>query len=342
MDAHVFDALARGLSTVRTRRRLIAAAVGLLAPGALQSPDVAVAANKKPGSCRKPLKRCGKKCVNLASSATNRGACGARCGAGKTCLNKKCCAPDQRCGAACCPVGQTCQAGACVTSGGGGGGETCAETCGNGCCDAASGACARGETPQACGKNGQQCRVRDAGQGCKEQQCCDGDSRRCDADAGCCGEKQCRQGMCCTPNGKSPSAIQPRCCEGQDVVRFSRCCRPLGEACEHGNTCCDGSCNEDRCCYPVEQQCDVTRNDQCCPNLECHPVFLESGGWNGDRCCLALGAVCGSTQQCCRSTHCVNGSCQRCREDSIHCGEWCCPPDMVCGTTTPCEYPDAN
>ena len=60
-------------------------------------------------NCAAGLSECSSTCVNLASSATNCGACGVVCGAGTACSNGYCCPTGTRaCGDVCVPNAQAC------------------------------------------------------------------------------------------------------------------------------------------------------------------------------------------------------------------------------------------
>ena len=95
--------------------------------------------------CKSGLKKCGRKCVDLQTSANHCGACGNPCAAGETCLNGSCigCQTPEDC-----PVpGNECQAAVCIDG-------TCGTASlpdGTAC---TGGTCFSGECqPEACGDN---------------------------------------------------------------------------------------------------------------------------------------------------------------------------------------------
>lgn len=98
MDPNRFDALTRSLTSLRHRapsRRGLLHAVGggLLAAAAVEAP--AADAAKKP--CKGGKKRCGKKCVDVQTSAANCGKCKNKCGANLVCEGGACVAAPDRC-----------------------------------------------------------------------------------------------------------------------------------------------------------------------------------------------------------------------------------------------------
>lgn len=93
MDIDRLAALIRLLSTTPSRRDIGRALVGLAA-GPLLVPAGAAAKKKKKGKkkkkCRRGLKRCGRKCVNVQTDTANCGACGKKCDSGETCAQGTC------------------------------------------------------------------------------------------------------------------------------------------------------------------------------------------------------------------------------------------------------------
>lgn len=100
MDDARFDALTQRLGSATTRRATVwgalAGAAGLL--GLLDPPgSLSGKRKRKKKKCKGGFKRkCGKRCVDLATSAANCGACGTTCASGG-CINGVC-----TCGTAAC------------------------------------------------------------------------------------------------------------------------------------------------------------------------------------------------------------------------------------------------
>ena len=101
MDAARFDAFARAITTSASRRATIAGAlraslaVVLLHLG---SDDTDAKRKKRPKKkCRRGKKKCGKRCVDLATNGANCGFCGYACPSG-SCVNGACtCETQEEC-----------------------------------------------------------------------------------------------------------------------------------------------------------------------------------------------------------------------------------------------------
>jgi stigma-specific protein Stig1 len=94
MDGERFDRLAQAMGTVAGSRRAglrIAMAAGAqLALGALGRAPAAAAPQPQGQRCKAPLKRCGKRCVDLSRDPKHCGSCHARCAAGQDCQLGSC------------------------------------------------------------------------------------------------------------------------------------------------------------------------------------------------------------------------------------------------------------
>ena len=94
---NTFDQLSR-LAGRRSRRRSVASGVlggivsGLFALLASRTTEQATAkpARRPPARCRKPKRRCGKRCVNLKTNRQHCGTCNNRCQPGQRCRQGVC------------------------------------------------------------------------------------------------------------------------------------------------------------------------------------------------------------------------------------------------------------
>lgn len=147
MDSSRFDALTRSLHRHdSSRRALLCAVAGGLAAAGLASVPIADAARRKKKKCKNGTTRCGKKCVDLSSSAKNCGTCKNSCPFAIACVASTCvlrsvgeaCDIDSQCLTGQCSLTdpQTCRIGNCKVVGTcASEAECCDGICFGGCCN---------------------------------------------------------------------------------------------------------------------------------------------------------------------------------------------------------------
>jgi hypothetical protein len=235
MDGTRFDALARFLTTLTSRRKLagitIAGTLGVLLG------DAATAA-----TCLRPGRSC---------SRTNPKR--AKCCGGAKCRGGRCRCPKGRraCGRSCCAAGQSCLSGQCVTLNTATcpGGQT---ACPGGCVDLQSDSQACGSCTNVCASD----------RACTSGSCvCQGSMTDCAGDCvllavdvgncGACGNQcplgeVCGSGACCIRAANQCVTTDDRCC-GNSFCKVShgtvgQCCQVGGGPCNSDALCCSGRC----------------------------------------------------------------------------------------------------
>jgi hypothetical protein len=283
MDSVQFDRLAHIVSTIRSRRTTLAAlACGVFGAGFLALLDDAEAKKKhkrknKRKKCKSGTKKCGKKCIPVASCCSS-----ADCGQGGTCATGICH----------CPSGFKGCNGSCIAE--------------SDCCGACRGEtiCVGGEcvcpdhSPFAC--PGDVCVISD--------QCCDPSE--------CPNPQECSEGLCLCP-GTNAINCDALCCDGNTAVCAFRnvddervaSCQAGG--CPATDICSDFETEEFVCANDfVEHVCFCTSTADLIPGRVCVDAFSL-----GDESCEACDASsdCGSGRVCvadgpgcnCGSNFCV-------------------------------------
>lgn len=293
MEQRRIDDLARILATRRSALGLVSLLGGVLLAGPGEAKRKKK--SKKKGK-KKPAQDCGSGCPEC-----------------QTCIDGGCVSSTD--GAVC--SGGTCQNGSCRSNE-----KNCPADCSDGCCDAANGVCKPGGDAQFCGRNGEECTACGLNQACRSQHCCGANSVLCNADEDCCNSWACRQGQCCTLNGRSTSTTDPRCCEPGDEVNSAKsCCRSIGESCTAATSCCGlSTCVDNTCCVGPAKLC--RSNAECCSGV-CANVSVERPG----TCCRPIGEACVVESDCCG--YCVDGHCAICPTGYTYCNSGengaCCP-----------------
>jgi len=170
----------------------------------------------------------------------------------------------------------------------------------------------------------------------------------------CCGKAECRDAMCCLPDGVKGCDDDDDCCQdlkcndsacGQDgPTDGGRLCGIHGDECTNdgnSNSCCGSTkylCGEVvdlsgiRCCMPLgtkgcssDSHCCGSKDGNKCEESRCVDVNGEyPGDAPGGRKCALKGEICSSAGDCCGST----------RFDCD--GKVCCIKSSLSG----CEFPD--
>ena len=128
MDSNRFDVLVISLSSLLSRRGMLATATGLAAlAGSNLGPSLDTEARrkrkkkgkkKKKKKCKNGKTKCNGSCVNTSQDSQNCGSCGNSCQSGTTCQSGSCknqnnVCPTECCSTGDCPNGFACQNGAC-------------------------------------------------------------------------------------------------------------------------------------------------------------------------------------------------------------------------------------
>ncbi|MCA9861844.1 MAG: hypothetical protein KC432_02435 [Thermomicrobiales bacterium] len=317
MDSRNFDAVVRACAGAWSRRRVLAALAGAWSGGsALLTDTEARRKRRKRKRCKKGLKTCGKRCVDIQTNADHCGACKASCG-GRACVNGVC----QNPGAGGCPAGQTRCGQACVNL------QTDANHCGACRVGCSSGqACAGGLcAPVTCGSGERLC----ANLG----RCIPADDpNRCCVDRDCGGAHQNPYGdLACTAEGRCV-CNQPgegRCTGTPGSSRNFQCdvCCGDGVGCPEGQICATApnvlgcECDLQHGYRHCADGCKDTQND----SLNCGGCGLVC---HADQSICQVGVCCAVTGQTCSESF-PDGCCSR------FCGaENRCAP---CSATSQCQ-----
>jgi hypothetical protein len=327
LDASHFDALAKALSSVDSRRRLLASLVTVPLLGVFRAGEEDIEA--KPRKDRHDRRQNAQQ--GLVADKKKRK------------KRKKQCQPES--------VAQTC-AGKCgsVTN-------TCKQVvdCGSCACDPACDACftcqehgsnARGtcvvdpaQQGQSCGSEGKVCQPRDGACACVPActgQACGPDG--CGGSCGSCGggEVCTTAGQCCTPT--TCAAIDQEMCQNPDDCGDYGICGTFPDGCGGTLNCgtCPHSCLacQDNICVrrPGSEVCGP---DTCCINQCC---FNANQGVCGIQARCANGTCCPLGFTCCDGS--VNGSPRSsCYNIQTYCqgqGLLCCGAGNTCCTNEPC------
>lgn len=241
MDGARFDHLTAHLGS-RLPRRSLAGLVGALS---LSLPATGATARKK--KCKKPKRKCGRRCVAVQTDPANCGSCRRACAAGEIC-SEGTCRPR-------CPAGQKACDGKCIPAGG--------------CCESAECADAEECTEDVCLDNVCRQFSRDDNTSCVGGECRSGVCKNCVARRGscttddqCCGVRtnvivcalNLHSGLvscstntprCCGAVG-AQCAFDCDCCEGREC-QGNVCCNSIGIFCNQGTDCCSGNCVSSAC-----------------------------------------------------------------------------------------------